>query len=226
MQSRLIAPLTALGEPDLALVGGKGANLGELVKNGFPVPDGFIVTTEVYRTIVETTGLDLRIKERVTATRDDDSSIRTELESLTIPEEIREAIIEAYAKLGRRAVAVRSSATSEDLPGATFAGQQDTYLNVVGEEEVLDAVRRCWGSLWTDRAIAYRGKRGIDSRDVRMAVIVQNMVHAEAAGVLFTANPVTGHRNQMVVDASPGLGEAVVSGLVTPDHYVLDATGR
>jgi hypothetical protein len=123
-------------------------------------------------------------------------------------------------------VAVRSSATAEDLPGAAFAGQQDTFLNVVGEEAVGQAVSDCWASLWTDRAIAYRRRQGIDPREVAIAVVVQKMVPADVAGVMFTANPVTGERGEIVVDASPGLGEAVVSGRVTPEHYVLDRTGR
>jgi pyruvate,water dikinase len=120
-------------------------------------------------------------------------------------------------------VAVRSSATAEDLPSASFAGQQDTYLNIVGEEALLDAVRRCWASLWTDRAVTYRAANSIDQAAVRLAVVIQRMVDASVAGVLFTANPLTGHRGQLVVDASPGLGEAVVSGAVNPDHWVLDA---
>ncbi|MFD0889952.1 PEP/pyruvate-binding domain-containing protein, partial [Streptosporangium algeriense] len=124
-------------------------------------------------------------------------------------------------------VAVRSSATAEDLPHASFAGQQDTYLNVVGEEAVLDAVRRCWASLWTDRAVAYRAVNGVDHRAVRLAVVIQGMVYSEVAGVMFTANPVTGRRREAVIDAGPGLGEAVVSGSVNPDRFVVDmATGR
>lgn len=124
-------------------------------------------------------------------------------------------------------VAVRSSATAEDLPFASFAGQQDTFLNVVGADEVLDAVRRCWASLWTDRAVAYRESNGIDHAAVRIAVVVQVMVEAEVAGVMFTANPITGRRREAVIDASPGLGEAVVSGAVNPDRFVVDlATSR
>jgi pyruvate,water dikinase len=143
-----------------------------------------------------------------------------------MPDDVRTAIIEARAALGGAPVAVRSSATAEDLPGAAFAGQHDTYLNVVGDDEVLDAVRRCWASLWTDRAVAYRRRRGIGSEHVRMAVVVQAMVAADSAGVLLTANPITGARDEIIVDASTGLGEAVVSGLVTPDHYVLNALGQ
>ncbi|AQZ65642.1 phosphoenolpyruvate synthase [[Actinomadura] parvosata subsp. kistnae] len=200
---KLVAPLSAFGRADLAVAGGKGANLGELVRSGFPVPDGFVVTTHAYELGAQGRG------------------VRAEL-----PADLRQAITDAYAGLGGGPVAVRSSATAEDLPGAAFAGQQDTYLNVTGEPALLDAVRRCWDSLWTERAVAYRARLGIEDADVRIAVVVQRMVEAEVAGVLFTANPVTGDRTQLVIDASSGLGEAVVSGLVTPDHYVLDAHGH
>ncbi len=132
----------------------------------------------------------------------------------------------AYADLGEGSVAVRSSATAEDLPGAAFAGQQDTFLGVQGEAQVLDAVQRCWASLWTDRAIAYRARLGIDPATVAIAVVVQRLVPAGHAGVMFTANPVTGARDEVVIDSNPGLGEAVVAGLVTPDHAVLDSAGR
>jgi pyruvate,water dikinase len=148
---------------------------------------------------------------------------RSCLTGADVPDVLRLAIEEAYGELGDGEpvpVAVRSSATAEDLPGASFAGQQDTYLNVVGVESVLDAVQRCWASLWTDRAVSYRATNGIDPHGVRLAVVVQRMVDASVAGVLFTANPVTGKRHQAVIDASPGLGEAVVSGAVNPDHFV------
>ncbi|MEZ7129894.1 PEP/pyruvate-binding domain-containing protein [Nonomuraea sp. AD125B] len=196
---RLVAPLDAVGRADLPLAGGKGANLGELVRNGFPVPPGFVVTTHAY---------DL-------AGRDGE-----------LPAELRREIAAGYEALGAGPVAVRSSATAEDLPGAAFAGQQDTYLNVVGEQALLDAVRRCWGSLHTERAVAYRARLGIDDAGVSIAVVVQRMVEADTAGVLFTADPVTGDRERIVVDAGAGLGEAVVSGLVTPDHYEVDRRGR
>ncbi|MET8986103.1 PEP/pyruvate-binding domain-containing protein [Nonomuraea wenchangensis] len=196
---RLVAPLDAVGRADLPLAGGKGANLGELVRNGFPVPPGFVVTTRAY---------DL-------AGRDGE-----------LPGELRREIAGAYEALGAGPVAVRSSATAEDLPGAAFAGQQDTYLNVVGEQALLDAVRRCWGSLHTERAVAYRARLGIDDAGVSIAVVVQRMVEADTAGVLFTADPVTGDRERIVVDAGAGLGEAVVSGLVTPDHYEVDRQDR
>ena len=155
---------------------------------------------------------------------------RSHLSDASVPDFLGQAIAEAYESLGDGApvpVAVRSSATAEDLPQASFAGQQDTYLNVVGVESVLDAVRRCWASLWTDRAVSYRATNGIDPHSVRLAVAVQQMVDASVAGVLFSANPVTGKRRQAVIDASPGLGEAVVSGMVNPDHFVVNtATGE
>ncbi len=206
-----VTELRMVGRDDLALAGGKGANLGELLRTGFPVPDGFVITTDAYAAVAEGLGAD--------------TGTRAALESASIPDELRAAIVEAYRRLGGGPVAVRSSATAEDLPGAAFAGQQDTFLGVLGESALLDAVRRCWGSLWTERAVAYRAKLGIPPDEVRIAVVVQRMVEAEFAGVLFTANPVSGDRGQVVIEASAGLGEAVVSGLVTPDHYVLDARG-
>jgi len=203
----LVAPLRGFGRGDILRAGGKGANLGELIRRGLPVPDGFVVTTDAYASIE-------------VPTHD-----RTSYEAVRMPEPLAAAIADAYATLGGGAVAVRSSATAEDLPGAAFAGQQDTYLNVVGEVALLDAVRRCWGSLWTERAIVYRERLRIDPADVRIAVVVQRMVDADAAGVMFTADPVTGARDEIVVEASAGLGEAVVSGLVTPDRYVLSRDG-
>ncbi len=144
-----------------------------------------------------------------------------------VPPEIADAVRAAYAALGTDVpVAVRSSATAEDLPFASFAGQQDTYLNVVGADAVLAAVRQCWASLWTDRAVTYRATHGISPSTVALAVVVQRMVDAAVAGVLFTANPVTGRRHEAVIDASPGLGEAVVSGAVNPDHFVVDTASQ
>ncbi|QYC40883.1 Phosphoenolpyruvate synthase [Nonomuraea coxensis DSM 45129] len=167
------------------LVGGKAAGLGEMIKAGERVPDGFCVTVEAYR-------------------------------SGDLPE--RE-LADAYERLGGGRVAVRSSATAEDLPEASFAGQQDTYLGVEGAGELADAVRRCWDSLFTERAVAYRAAAGVD--DAAMAVVVQRMIDPVVAGVLFTANPITGCRTEMVLDAAPGLGTAIVEGSVVPDHYVL-----
>jgi hypothetical protein len=222
---RLVTRIDAVGRDDLELVGGKAANLGDLMDAGFPVPDGFIISTEAYALVATEAGLAATIVDAL-ATGDDGAAVRMAFENVTIPEKLAAAIRQAYATLGGGPVAVRSSATAEDLVGAAFAGQQDTYLNVIGAIAVLDAVRRCWGSLWTERALAYRRRQRIDSGNLRMAVVVQRMVEAEFAGVVFTANPLTGERDKVVVEASLGLGEAVVSGLVTPDHYVVDSRGH
>jgi rifampicin phosphotransferase len=224
-EERLVTRINAVGRDDLELAGGKGANLGELMRAGFPVPDGFIISTEAYATVVADAGLAEVIAAGLDA-GDDGATIRAAFENLTIPDGLASVIISAYADIGRGPVAVRSSATAEDLAVAAFAGQQDTYLNVIGDAAVLDAVRLCWGSLWTERAVVYRRRQQIESGKLRIAVVVQRMVDAEFAGVMFTANPITGARDEIVVDANPGLGEAVVSGLVTPDHYVLDSGGE
>jgi pyruvate,water dikinase len=212
-----------LDSPDarrLDVVGGKAANLAELTAAGFAVPRAFCVTTAAYREAAATAGI-----EEVLAAGDADlaGSARAALLATPIAPEVAGAVTAAYAALGHDVpVAVRSSATAEDLPGASFAGQQDTYLNVVGAEALLDAVRRCWASLWTDRAVAYRDSAGIDQHTVALAVVVQVMVDVQVAGVLFTADPVSGKRTRIVIDAAPGLGEAVVSGAVNPDHILVD----
>ncbi|MGO1049319.1 PEP/pyruvate-binding domain-containing protein [Crossiella sp. CA198] len=197
------------------LVGGKAANLGEMIGADLPVPPGFVLTTHAYRAVADPLELSTAAQ--------DPAAARELIRTAPVPAGLVGLITDAYARLGRdEPVAVRSSATAEDLPFASFAGQQDTYLNVVGADALLDAVRRCWASLWTDRAVSYRETNEIEHATVRLAVVVQRMVAAEVAGVMFTANPVTGHREEIVVDASPGLGEAVVSGSVNPDHFVLD----
>jgi rifampicin phosphotransferase len=217
-----VAPLRDFGREDVPSAGGKGAKLGELVRAGLPVPEGFIITAAAYAAALQP--LDLRIAERLAA--DDDTSIRADVEAAVMPADLCTEIGVAYATLGGGPVAVRSSATAEDLPGAAFAGQHDSYLNMAGEAAVIDAVRRCWGSLWTARSIAYRKQIKIDSAEAGMAVVVQRMINAEVAGVMFTADPITGNRETIMIEASRGLGDAVVSGLVTPDHYVLDDQGR
>src|SRR5436190_5231666 len=231
-----VLPFSALHRDMLALVGGKAANLGELTNAKFPVPPGFCVTTTAYALVAADAGLQSVLDTHATSQAGEggDAQGLTDMAqaarhcilAATIPTEIADAIAEAYGVLGSGEpipVAVRSSATAEDLPFASFAGQQDTYLNIVGIEAVLDAVRRCWASLWTDRAVSYRASNTIDHRTVRLAVVVQRMVDAQVAGVLFTANPLTGRRRQAVIDANPGLGEAVVSGAVNPDHFVVNA---
>lgn len=216
----LVLPLAEVGADDIPVAGGKGANLGELTRSGFAVPAGFVITTGAYARIASQLDLDRRYRTGESA-----DAIRARLESADVPDELRVLITRAYRELGAGQVAVRSSATAEDLPGAAFAGQQDTFLGVTGADAVIDAVRRCWASLWTDRALAYRQRLGIAPGEVTIAVVVQALVDADVAGVLFTADPVTGNRQRTVIDASAGLGESVVSGLVTPDHYLVDDDG-
>lgn len=214
----------------LPLVGGKAANLGVLTTAGFPVPPGLCVTTEAYRRVTEQAGLE-EVLDALAVPAAGEARALNELagraRELVLSAPVPADIADAVRRSAHGPVAVRSSATAEDLPHASFAGQQDTYLNVIGADAVLDAVRRCWASLWSDRAVAYRAANGIDHRAVLAAVVIQEMVQSEVAGVMFTANPVTGRRREAVIDASPGLGEAVVSGAVNPDHFVVDtATGR
>jgi phosphoenolpyruvate synthase/pyruvate phosphate dikinase len=239
-------------QANLETVGGKGLSLAKMINAGIPVPGGFHVTTEAYHQFIAANDLQTKILASLT---DVDITLPATLETASatigrsfadgrIPSDIVDAILGAYQSLrpqtaddGRRTmangqspitgVAVRSSATAEDLPGASFAGQQETYLNIRGEEALLEAVKRCWASLWTGRAIAYRMKNNIDQNTVALAVVVQAMVNAEVAGILFTANPISGERNEMMINAAWGLGEAIVGGLVTPDTIVVDkATGK
>lgn len=223
-------------EATLARAGGKGANLAALARAGFSVPPGFIVATDAYRAFVVANSIEPRLLALTQSISPDEpgeleetsSAIRSLFEQGSMPGDIAGEIRSAYRDLLSQvhtptsSVAVRSSATAEDLPGMAFAGQQDTYLNVIGEDAVLDSVKRCWGSLWTARAMAYRARNHIRPDEVALAVVVQQMIASQVSGVLFTANPVTGRRDEMVVDASFGLGEAIVSGQVEPDHYVVD----
>jgi rifampicin phosphotransferase len=227
----LVVDLSAIDAGMINAVGGKALNLGILSSGELPVPGGFCVTTEAYGLVVQGRLDDLMDKLAgppdpggVTAAAEE---ARRRVLALELPEQLRTAITDQYHALGNNEpVAVRSSATAEDLAYASFAGQQDTYLNVVGSAALLDAVRRCWASLWTDRAVSYRNANGIDHTSVALAVVVQRMIDAAAAGVMFTANPITGNRNEIVIDASPGLGEAVVSGAVNPDHFVINSVDR
>jgi pyruvate,water dikinase len=214
--------------------GGKAVNLVRLAGRGFPVPPGFVCTTDAYREVVRANRLDVVVAEAVDGLHGTDPAaldsasalIRAAFEAAEVPEVIATAIREALATLGDGPVAVRSSATAEDLADASFAGQQDTYLNVVGTGAVLDAVTRCWGSLWTARAIGYRTRAGIAHDDVALAVVVQRQIASEASGVAFTADPLSGARNRVVIDATLGLGEALVSGQVVPDHVVCSRSGH
>ncbi|MFH9245211.1 rifamycin-inactivating phosphotransferase [Streptomyces lydicus] len=229
MIEQYVLDLQEIDETQVAVVGGKGAHLGGLSRiEGIRVPAGFCVTTDAFRRIMaEAPSIDDRLDQLSRSDPDDREAIRTlsaqirrTIEEVTIPGDVAAAITRALARLGEQAAyAVRSSATAEDLPTASFAGQQDTYLNVVGPTAILQHVSRCWASLFTERAVTYRQRNGIDHRTVHMAVVVQQMVFPHAAGILFTADPVTGNRKVATVDAGFGLGEALVSGLVNPDVF-------
>jgi phosphohistidine swiveling domain-containing protein len=234
--------------PDASEIGGKGANLATLIATGFSVPVGFCITTQAYREFLKTFGLAEQITAKIAAIdlsvleniRTCGAVIRHLIEEHTIPDGIQQAILTAFQELysfkeptpipsqadssltGKPFVAVRSSATAEDLPDLSFAGQHDTYLNISGESDLLFYVKKCWASLWSDRAIAYRHKNHIDHQKVLMAVVVQQMATATVSGILFTANPVTQNRQECLINANWGLGESVVSGKVSPDEYIVD----
>jgi rifampicin phosphotransferase len=231
MTEQYVVDLQEVDESQAALAGGKGANLGSLSRvDGVRVPAGFCVTTDAFRRVVaEAPSIGDRL-DRLSRLDPDDreaigtlsTEIRRTIEEITIPGDLAAAITRAVARLGEQAAyAVRSSATAEDLPTASFAGQQDTYLNVVGPAAILEHVSRCWASLFTERAVIYRLRNGVDDRTVQMAVVVQQMVFPDSAGILFTADPVTGNRKVATVDAGFGLGEALVSGLVNPDVFTV-----
>lgn len=241
-----IVDLADVDRSHLSLVGGKGANLGALLNTGFDVPPGFCLTTTAYRSF--TSSADPFIAEQLRALDPDNTpkleavsiAIRAYIESLPVSDELVAGIEQAYHELSARAhehglmpsdasdppVAVRSSATAEDLPDASFAGQQDTFLNVRGTSALLDATKRCWSSLWTSRAIAYRERNGFQHDQVALSVVVQLMIDADVSGILFTADPVNGYRTRMIANGAWGLGEAIVSGLVSPDTWTIDRAGK
>ena len=220
----------------LSRVGGKNASLGEMIKAGIRVPPGFAVTTDSYQHFISETGIGDAIFELLSGLDVDNvdslnkasASIQKLMNNATMPQPVLEAIREGYEDLCRTCgtdtvpVAVRSSATAEDLPTASFAGQQDTYLWIHGANQVVESVKRCWASLFTPRAISYRVKNSFPHEKVLISVGVQKMVHSKAAGVMFTLNPTNGDLSKVVIEGSWGLGETVVSGSVTPDKFVVD----
>jgi pyruvate,water dikinase len=227
-----------LRKTDIPLVGGKNANLGEMISAGLPVPPGFAVTAYAYEKFIETTHIAEKIYAIINKTVTDKNDpkqydaaskkIRELIEKSSMPEEIENAVKSAYKRLNKRLnledtfVAVRSSATAEDLPDASFAGQQETFLNVKGSGELVEKVVKCWSSLFTPRAIFYRNEKGFAHEKVFISVGVQKMVNSRAAGVMFTINPVTGNTDEIVIEGNYGLGETVVSGVVNPDDFVVD----
>ncbi len=231
----LVEFFEGLGKDDVDIAGGKGANLGELTNAGLPVPSGFVITSKTYDRFIKETGIFDEIMSILDAIdvnntkelQEASARIKKIIMDAHVPDEIRTTIIEAYNALCQRIgkenafVAIRSSATAEDLPEASFAGQQDTFLNIRGLEDVLEYVQKCWASLFESRAIFYREEHNFDHSKVYIAVVVQEMVDAEKAGVMFTVHPSTGEE-KVLIEAAWGLGEAVVSGSVTPDTYWVD----
>jgi pyruvate,water dikinase len=235
---KLVLWFEELTKIDIPTVGGKNANLGEMTQAKIPVPPGFAITAQAYQKFI----IDTRIAQEIYRTIEDtvtdpenpryyeeaSRKVRKLIEAAKMPEEIKEAIREAYQKLSKKtrildvSVAVRSSATAEDLPDASFAGQQETYLNVSGSDELIETTIKCWSSLFTPRAIFYRTKKGFKHEQVLISVGVQKMVDSRSAGVMFTIDPVTGDRNKIIIEGTWGLGEAVVSGAETPDHFEID----
>lgn len=225
-----------ISKQDVSIVGGKGANLGELTHLNLPVPPGFCISSRAYEEFIEFAKLNEFVKslmstvdvEDVDSLFDASEAIQNRIIESEFFEQLEQEIISAYRKFSSNLgiinprVAVRSSATAEDLPDASFAGQQETYLHISGEKELLVHIKKCFASLWTSRAIYYREKQKYNHFDVALSVVIQKMVNSEKSGVMFTANPISLNKNEMMINASYGLGEAVVSGMVTPDEYIID----
>lgn len=236
MSYKYIKFFNEIKKDDLPIVGGKGANLGEMTGNGLPVPPGFCVTAGAYKDFIHYAELDEVITFLIESLNVDDveqlndvsKEVRQKIMEAPILPELEEEIKKSYLDFSKSInmtdpeVAVRSSATAEDLPDASFAGQQDTYLHIRGEEELVKHVKMCWASLWTGRAIYYREKQHFDHFDVLLSAVVQKMVNSKKSGVMFTANPINQNTDEMMINSSWGLGEAVVSGTVTPDEYIID----
>lgn len=229
----LVLDFNQISKKDIDIAGGKGANLGEMTASSIPVPNGFVITAEAYRLFIEENNLKEDFSARLEEAQNDESKLleaaehfRAAIKNAALPPALESEIRRGFTLLGAERVAVRSSATAEDLPDASFAGQQETYLNVLGIDEVLLQVKNCYASLWTNRAVCYRQNKGYDQFSVALAVVVQEMIESEKAGVLFTANPVNGNRNEMQINASLGLGESIVSGKVTADSFICSKDGK
>jgi pyruvate,water dikinase len=223
-----IQEFSKLSKDDIAIAGGKGASLGEMTQTGIPVPPGFVVLSTAFEKYLEITDLNVEVNSILSSVdpkimhtiEHASEKIQTLIKKATIPQNIAEEIKEAFNKLDAQFVAVRSSATAEDSASAAWAGQLDSYLNVT-ESDLLESVKKCWASLFTPRAIFYRFEKNLSKQKIFVAVVVQTMVDSDSAGVAFSVHPVTRDRNQLIIEASFGLGEAVVSGQVTPDSYVV-----
>lgn len=229
-KKKLVVWFSEVGRTDIPLVGGKGANLGEMTKAGLPVPQGFIVTADAYFAFIKDHKLDQFIEKETKNLDPEDSKklniiaeqLQKAMKENELPKALQQQIEKAYEEMHEGPVAVRSSATAEDLPDASFAGQQATFLNIEGKKQLIKAIRECWASLFGARAIYYRTVNKFDHMKVGIAVPVQKMVQSEVSGIMFTVDPVSEDTGKIVIDAGLGLGEAIVSGSVTPDHYVVE----
>ncbi len=229
----LLRSFEHLDKSDVGLAGGKGASLGEMTQAGIPVPPGFVVLSASFEKFIEETGLVADIDaildsvnhEEISTVENASEKIRGLILGATMPKDIATQIMSSFKKLGAKYVAVRSSATSEDSASAAWAGQLDSFLNT-DEKRLLENVRRCWASLFTPRAIFYRFEKGLHATKISVAVVVQKMVESEVSGIAFSVHPVTEDYNQLIIEASYGLGEAIVSGQVTPDSYVVEKKPR
>jgi pyruvate, water dikinase len=217
---RYVRLLQELKREDLSLAGGKGANLGELLLAGMKVPQGFVLSVEGYRRCITNIYLPKINVNDLPTLSDVTSKIQMEIENVDLPIEVTVEVLEAYRRMGSPKVAVRSSATAEDLPSASFAGQQETYLNIQGESAVLDAIKKCWASLWAPRAVQYRSLKGFGESEVALAVVIQEMAPHEVSGVVFTVNPLSNDSSELIINAVQGVGEALVQGEVVPDQWL------
>ncbi|MDQ2086088.1 PEP/pyruvate-binding domain-containing protein [Herbivorax sp. ANBcel31] len=225
---KYVCNIAEIRKDDVLKGGGKAANLGEMIDAGFPVPGGFVVLTDSYKRFLEKNNLEKDIKVLINKVKCNDSDINKAVKKIKnlfemgeIPEDIKKEIDETYKKIGSPTVAIRSSATAEDMPGMSFAGQYSTYLNVKGLEDVYKYIKKCWASLWNERAVSYRSKQNMVNSDLAHGIVVQKLIKSEKSGIIFTANPVNGKRDEVLINSSWGLGEAIVGGEVNPDQWVI-----
>jgi len=226
---KLIRNFNSINKEDVGIAGGKGASLGEMIQSGIPVPDGFVILSNAFERFLEDTDLNVEIDaaldkvntEEIHTIEEASEKIQALINSAKISKEITDEILKEFKKLGAKFVAVRSSATSEDSASAAWAGQLDTYLNTL-KKDLLENVKKCWASLFTPRAIFYRFEKELHKEKISVAVVIQKMIESEESGIAFSVHPVTQDANQLIIEAGFGLGEAIVSGSITPDSYVVD----
>src|SRR3989344_6477440 len=229
----IVRLFNGLSKSDVAIAGGKGASLGEMTQAGIPVPEGFVILSNVFERFIEETHLNVEIDSILHKVKHDDintiengsEKIKALILNSETPKDMIEEVVKNFKKLGAKYVAVRSSATSEDSASAALAGQLDSYLNTT-EKSLLENVKKCWASLFTPRAIFYRFEKNLHGTDISVAVVVQKMVDSEVSGIAFSVHPVTQDKNQLIIEAGFGLGEAIVSGQITPDSYVVEKEPR